>query len=386
MNNPNLFWFHCGRCGSLFQSPAGDLADRLCSTCGADPSLGLVESLVAAVAPGAETLPSADTQSDRPGSRRNRSGTQRKRRHLMLKLAAGWAVVLAVIVFGARWLWNEEDTGQTPTVTTAKTASVSNEDVDFLNRVSPKCAGIFSEFLAAGTPESRNQFVLTPILTSSRMARFYGLNPMARVDPQSLKLAASAVLKLPAGKALETQWNGTDGRKIEAVFREENGEWRLDWDHFARYSDYPWALFLAGSGAAEGEFRLLMRERLADERKTSDSLSLVLYAPRFGQPGEVGMQSPEFLVARTSSDGKLLDAAFKLARSGGQVFGSTLANLNPEGMIRVRVNVRRLEVNMERKFEIAKVIACHWYALDEPGVVPAAEPAAADPPAATSGP
>lgn len=342
-----------------------------------------MESTVAAVAPGVETIPKTDAQPDHPGSRRNRSGTQRKHRHVMPKLAAAWAVVLAVIVLGARWWWNEEDTGAPPTVPLANTATLSNEDMDFLNLVLPKCAAIFSEFLAAGTPETRNQFVLAPVLTSSRMARFYGLNPMTRVDAQSLKLAASAVLKRPAGKALETQWDGSEGRKIEAFFREENGEWRLDWDHYARYSDYPWALFLAGSGPAEGEFRLLVRERLADERKASDTLSLVFYAPRFGQPGEVGFQSPEFLVSRNSPDGKLLDAAFKLARGGGQVFGSTLANLNPEGMIRVRVNVRRLEVNMERKFEIVKVLACHWYALDEPGVATAA--AADDRPQATSG-
>lgn len=380
MNSPNLFWFHCGRCGSLFQSPAGDLADRLCSTCGADPCLSLVESPVAAVAPATEAIPAVDPPSDRQGTRRKVSGTQRKHRYFMLKLAAGWALVLAVIVFGARWLWNDAAPGQTPTAVPAKTVAMSNEDMEFLNRVAPKCAGIFSEFLAAGTPETRNQFVLTPILTSSRMALFYGLNPLTHVDPQSLKLAASTVLKLPAGKALETQWNATDGRKIEAVFREENGEWRLDWDHYARYSDYPWALFLAGSGEGEGEFRLLVRERLADERKASDALSLVLYAPRFGQPGEVGFASPEFMVSRHSRDGKLLDAAFQLARGGGQVFGSTLANLNPEGMIRARVKVRRLEVNMERKFEIGQVLACHWYALDEPGVAPAAA-ADAPPPA-----
>ena len=385
MNNSNLFWFHCGRCASLFQSPAGEMAERLCSKCGADPSLGLVDPTAPGVASGAQPLPAGNPPFESPGIRRNRNGTQRKHRHLMLKIAAGWAVVLAMIILGARWMWDEEPSGSTPTAPSAKTATLSNEDIHFLNRVSPKCAGIFSEFLASGTPESRNQFVLTPVLTSSRMARFYGLNPLTHVDAQSLVLAASAVLKLPAGKALETQWNVSDGRKIEALFREENGEWRLDWDYYARYSDYPWALFLADSGAAEGEFRLLVRERLADERKDADALSLVFYAPRFGQPGEVGFQSPEFLVSRNSPDGKLLGAAFKLARGGGQAFGSTLANLNPEGMIRVRVKIRRLQADMERKFEIVKVLACHWYALDEPGVATAAKPAAADAPPVTPG-
>ena len=370
MTDPPLFWFHCGRCGSLFQGPAGDQDERLCPKCGGEASLGILESPADAVTSGAETLATADPQS---GKRRNRSGKLRSNRYLMWQLAAGWALVLALIVIGARLLWSDHDSAPAATAAGPKTAALSNEDMAFLNSAAPKCGEIFAGFLAAGTPEARNQFVLQPVLTSSRMARFYGSNPMTNIDPAALRLVGSAVLNLPAGKAVETVWNWTDGRQIDAVFCEENGEWRLDWDHYARYSDYPWALFLAGSGAAEGEFRLLARERLADERKGADAISLVLYAPRFGQPGELGFQSPEFLVSRNGRDGQLLDAAFRLARRGGHVFDSKLENLNPEGMIRVRLKVRRLEVNLERKFDISQVVACHWYAVNEPGVAPSAD-------------
>ena len=105
----------------------------------------------------------------------------------------------------------------------------------------------------------------------------------------------------------------------------------------------------------------------------------MLYAPRFAHPGETGFQSPEFLVPRNTRDGQLLDAAFQLARRGGQVFDSKLPNLNPQGMIRVRVKVRRFESDLERKFEIVEVLACHWYAVADPGVTPAAP--TEDPPA-----
>jgi len=351
---------------------------RLCSKCGADPSLGILEAPADAVAPGVETISSPDAKS---GDRRNRGGKPRHYRYLMWQLAAGWALVLALIVLGARWLWPSDEPAPGSTAATPAASTLSNEDMAFLNSAAPKCGETFSGFLAAGTPEGRNQFVLKPVITSSRMARFYGSNPMTHVEPATIHLLGSSVLKLPGGKAVETVWNWTDGRQIDAVFREENGEWRLDWDHYARYSDYPWALFLAGTGVSEGEFRLLARERLPDERKGDDAISLVLYAPRFSQPGEVGFQSPEFLVSRNGRDGRLLDAAFKLARSGGRVFDSKLENLNPEGMIRVRLKVRRLEVNMERKFEITQVLACHWYAVDEPGVEPSADAVA--PPQAT---
>jgi hypothetical protein len=243
-----------------------------------------------------------------------------------------------------------------------------DDDIALLNEGGRKCGEALGGFLSAGAPEQRNQFVLAPIATASRMARFYSLNPMANIDPAALRLEKSVVVNLPGEKAIETRWITPDGRNFDAAFREEHGEWRLDWDHFARYSDYPWSLFLAGSGVPEGEFRLLARERLAEERKDLDTISIVLYAPRFGHPRETGFQSPEFLVSRNKPEGKLLDAAFKLARSGKQVYGSKLPDQNPEGMIRVRVKVKRTEVDGERRFEITAVKACHWYSIDDPGV------------------
>ena len=287
----------------------------------------------------------------------------------MAKLVICWSLFLLAVVFGARHLMHGEQSRAQPYVSQAAAKRViPDADVVLLSEAAPLCNQTFSEFLAATTPEGRTQFVLTPITTAARMARFYSLNPQTEIDPQSLALANSAVLHLPGRRAIETQWRATDGRTTDAVFIEENGEWRLDWDHFARFSDYPWALFLSGSEMEHGEFRLLARERLAAERKNADAISVVLYAPRFGNSGETGFQSPEFLIKRNTRNGRLLDAAFKLDREGARVFGVNLPNINPEGLIRVRVKVHRLEQGGERRFEIEEVVACHWYSVDAPGV------------------
>jgi len=200
------------------------------------------------------------------------------------------------------------------------------------------------------------------------MNRFYAENPSVNIDPQTLKITHSSVVHLPSGPAIETHWSSSDGYELDSVFIKENDEWRLDWDHFARYSDYPWPLFLAGSGGAFSEFRLLARERLAEERKNADAISIVLYAPRFGYTMEPGFQSPEFLIRRDTKNGRLLDAAFKLERENKRVFGAKFSNNNPAGFIRVRVKVRRSEKDLERGFELEEVVACHWYSVDAPGV------------------
>jgi hypothetical protein len=287
----------------------------------------------------------------------------------MLKLVLAWTAVLILIVVGARKLFHQGTTErQSESTSISLDSETRAEEITFQNEVGPLSHRTFSEFLAASTPEERNQFVLTPITTASRMARFYSLNPLTHIDPASLTLANIAVLNLPGGRALETLWNTQDGRQLDAVFAQEGGEWRIDWDHFVRFSDFPWPLFLAGSGEPTGEFRLLARERLADERKDADTVSIVLYAPRFGSLIETGLQSPEFLIPRASENGKLLDGAFKLEREGKRPFGVQLPNANPEGLIRVRVKVHRIEEALGRRFELEKVIACHWYSVDEPGV------------------
>ncbi len=289
----------------------------------------------------------------------------------MLKLVGGWVALLALIVGGAKFLWpdNQNSYGDTQ-LEADKAATINREDDNRqLNEALPGCAKTFSSFLAAGGFEERSQFVLNPVTATSRMVRFYSQNPLTSLDPETLQSSAKELIRLPdQTKVINTQWTTPDGKTIEGSFQQQQGEWLLDWEHFARYSDYPWALFLAGSGPAEGEFRLLARERLAEERKASPTISLVLYAPRFGKPLDPGFQSPEFLVSRNHRNGKILDAAFKQMREGNAVFNSSLPNPNPDGMIRVRVKVRRVDDNQLRSFEITDVIACHWMSVDETGV------------------
>ena len=361
-----MFWFHCGRCGALFQSQVGDLENRLCSKCGFDPATGILE---AAAEPEPARLPQPAATAESPNHQGKHTIRRRKNRHLMAKLVAGWSLVLVLIIFGAKKLWPEQAaSSHQHTANSTDAETISDLDMKLLEEAGPKCLETFSNFLAATTPEERNQFVLAPVSTASRMARFYSLNPLTNIDPSTTRLERNAVIEMAGGKAIETLWQGSEGKRYDALFREENGEWRLDWEHFARYSDYPWSQFLAGDGPTEGEFRLLARERLAKERKNEETISLVLYAPRFGRPEESGFQSPEFLVPRRDPAGQLLDNAFQLARDGRRVFGSSLPHIDPDGMIRVRVKVKRTEVNLERKFEITEVNACHWFSTDDPGV------------------
>lgn len=352
----------------MFKSPPGDSDERYCPECGLDPSLGIdaptLDRQVIPLPP--EVILKEDSGSSGQDERSPRK--RRKRSYFMLKLIAGWSLLIIAILFGANYQWGGKKDHSEFVSKSQKKAELSGEDLAFLDDASPLVANAFVGFLSANNTEMRNQFVLDPVTTASRMARFYSMNPLVNIPPDTVSFKQRAILELPTGRAIETLWTTTDGSEIDAVFVQQENEWRLDWDHFARNSTYPWALFLAGSGEPEGEFRLLARQRLADERKNADAISIVLYAPRFGSPGETGFQSPEFLIKRDTRDGRLLDAAFKLEKAGNRVYNVNLPNPNPEDIIRVRVKVRRIEAPEGRRFELKEVIACHWYSVDDPGV------------------
>lgn len=360
----NTSWFHCGRCGSLFLSTPGESDDRFCANCGCKPSLGIEPLSLETAAPQISDQPIDAAGRKRVGQSKSKDA------FLLVKLFTVWVLVLGGIVVVARKKWPKQAPPVvTPKVESAMKAVAAAEDVALLEEAGKLCLTSFSGFLAATSPEEQNQFVRNPIETAPRMARFYNMNPLGTIDAKTLSSRGAAVVHLPGVQAVETHLSSPDGRLLDAVFIKENDEWRLDWEHYARFSDYPWALFLAGNGEVEGEFRLLARERLPEERKDEATISLVLYAPRFGYANDTGLQSPEFLVRRDTRNGKLLDAAFKLERSGQRIFNVNLPSINPEGLIRVRAKIRRFVVEGERRFEIKDVIACHWYSVDDPGVV-----------------
>jgi hypothetical protein len=293
-----------------------------------------------------------------------------KGRYFALKLVAIWALVMATLAVGGHFFWRDNSHGNQGKLAdrVVKDSQTASEN-HFLSQAYTKCAENLSGFLAAGTPEVRNQFVRTPLDTAGRMARFYQENPFENFDVSGIRGKGTGVIHLGDGRKLvETRWAAADGRTFDAVFFEEQDGWRLDWEEFVRYSEHPWHLFLSGSGDGEGEFRLYARERLAGQRIGKDDILIALHAPRFGHPGEATDASAELSVDQDSEAGRILLQAFEIRKEGGRVYGSSLPNQDPEDMIRVRVKVRRADSPTGRTFTIEEVKACHWLSIDDSGL------------------
>jgi hypothetical protein len=247
--------------------------------------------------------------------------------------------------------------------------TMADEKIALMNRALPDCHAALAGFLTGGTPEVCNQFVADPIRMAGKMAIFYQRNPYPVMDVKNLKRIAQEPIKVGDEWMIETRWQGQEGIEFDAFFRKDRETWKLDWEHFSRYGVYLWPLFLAGEGPDEAEFRLLARKLGGDDEaeRVGSRLRFTLLSPVFGKAAETGMESPEFVVVRGSDEELLLGAAFAASESGDVRFGGSLKAMEPEGLIRVRVKIKRSESGGVRRFDLLKVRACHWLGSDVVG-------------------
>jgi hypothetical protein len=353
----------------MFRARTGDNELRRCDSCGRDPShdqWDVGASFSTAVLPPLRERAESASALELPKVRRQR------KKNTVLVMFLLWAGFMGLLVFLGRHFWQNPDLSAQRDGRERPRSAASYLEEKLLNDHLPAIYRTFAAHVVAANDEQRAQMVLDPIRVAPRMVRFFELNPLIRLDLECMISRSSKVLSLPEGEAVEVLWVSQD-RVYDTAFLRQNGEWRLDWEHFARYSDFPLSLFLAGSGPDEAEFRLFARERLAEERKHEPEISIVLYSAVAGKPREAGVQTPEFLVPRHTPMGKRLAAAFDQARKGERPFGSRLEVEEPEDLIRLRVRIRRKEVDGIRVYEITDVPACHWYGMTNAAGVPEEE-------------
>ena len=368
-------WFHCGSCGSLFESIYGSGVARVCTECGKIAGIVTKESSPRITDTERGSVPNQIGFEKQPEFLIDDSGRRavRKKRsaNMMMKIVLAWTVILLLAVWmrtrGTRATVEKEELEQVASRMTKGT--LADEDIALLNEALPDCHRTLGGFLTAGTPEGRNQFVVDPIETAGKMATFYSYNPLHRVQVEGLQRIDQELLRVGNSWMILTRWKDTNGIEFDVLFSRNSGKWRLDWNHFSQYSGYPWTLFLAGEGPDEAEFRLLARQRLSDSdsEKVGSRLIFTMCTPGFGNSGDIGMESPDFVIDRQSEEGLLIRAAFADCAADRRLFGQEMKN--PEGaeLIRLHVRVKRSEFGGKRTFNLEKIISCHWIDCAEVG-------------------
>lgn len=367
-----LSWYHCGRCGSLFQSVKHASKGRLCRECGFSPIPPTADKNTQKVhfTKTVNHIENIHKNTQKTAQTAQTAARRKKSSHFLVSFVAILFTATGLVALAIKTIWSVEEIPKPVANTSVIETAPENQNFALIDKHADKCWDTLKNFLQSGLPEQRSQYVSQPVTAVTRMTRHQDFEEMGNITPPTLKSSQWNVVSIGAEKSIELFWMNEDGRSFDALFKKEQEEWLIDWEYFVRYSDMPFAVFLSGNGDTEGEFRLLARERLAEDRKHQPTISIMFYAPVFGRPAETGVPSPEFLIERNSPAGKLLEAAFAASKNKKRPFNSKTPNLDPEGMIRVRVKLRRSGEMDVRAFELIELKACHWYSSDLPGFEP----------------
>ena len=357
-------WFHCSRCGALFRAAADAEQRGSCPECGGDPVADSeVAETPAPVLIRRKVRKPKERSSSGSGSGSGRSkhhSRSRKKARALAVFVVIWAVVLGT---AATWLRSRSsDANSSTSVLDEPTVGgQAMEDNHLIHDQLDNCSARLAQFLSAGDIGGQTPHVLRAKEIVTEMAGALNYEPILR-SSVSLSWLYHRVIHTPGGRAIETIWKNDDGKQVEAVFFEEEGEWKIDWHAFTRAGSEPWPLFVSGRGKGEGQFRVLARERIGAKGRDPEFIGLVLYTPKPGHPGEAIAPSPEIRVPRDSEMGRAIEEAFAERAKDLGAFGSGVVQYDPDEMIRLHVRVTR-EGEEERIFKITDLIATHWMEL-----------------------
>lgn len=313
---------------------------------------------------------SLSTADAAPVSTRQSSERKRKKDHSIIKFVLGWSVCLALIAGFIKWKFNPETpvttTPDTTTKNDQKALTLESENIDLLAQAHPSILETANGFFSTNTPDALPQFCRE----RSRLASiiFNDGPKVSLFKPETSQLIVRNVIRPGGVPMIETIWSDDRDRKMEIVFVKEEDRWVIDWESYAKSSTLPWSIFQGADGDDEGVFRLLVRQRRADEAGNDLNMSIVFYEPGFLHGAQLGLVTPQFLVNRKTRNGRLIIAALEARKNNQPIFGSIFPQADPPNTARVCVKIRRRVVGEEKVFELVDVLACHWMGIDELGV------------------
>lgn len=216
------------------------------------------------------------------------------------------------------------------------------------------------------TPPSEREAVR--ILRSALEARDVDIihqyvHETSEVDVEEM-LGFFAAIPEREGEALPFEWTGTTesdrlqiqglnvyfekdflrSARMAMLLPDEDGEWKLDFPSFARWSDPPLDLFDSGDGYPGGRVRVILAQDQYFNGPFADDREWACYA----------VYSPD-----------IDTTAFVYSRIGSPENRQVRALLEREGgMVRANVEIRRTDGALRNQFELTRVIAGDWLAVE----------------------
>jgi len=306
---------------------------------------------------------------------------RRKEKNKTLYLFLGsWILVVAVIV---AFFHNAKPKDSAPTDVTDADHIAAERALKhdlFLQKHGSEVARVFKRFLAASVEGGKLQFIDQSSRLATKFGRFYEFESEVKVDPATLKMEEVRVVEFAEDKAdpaIEIVWRSEEGERIESLCVWDGESWKVDWEHFVRYSSEPWALFKLQSGKSSGEFRVYARyKELGKNIEDSDSIKIALYGP--SRPG-VSLEriydgdEPDVEFPTTSDLGQqyiqIRKEYLEREKNDDWKFGSKLGSRDPGRMIRLTVRLEwGKDAQKQPVVKLKEIIEPSWFGARVQGI------------------
>jgi len=386
--------YHCIECGSLFESSIGSIQDQRCPVCG-NPPMGKVlagterDRVIAPVKRSSDThshpdrsgvnqksqaIYEATLEAQRNKRRGHVKGTKSKgkinRTNITIWVMMGSWLAVAILLVN-HFKPKEDKTGATIEMDSERQrimrqAEEKKKRILIEAAVRP-CEQAMTSFLNSQSAAGKAQHVYQGVKLSGVMHRYHRENPSFSSTRSTIRILKGGFLNVPGEKVIGTLCQNSLGERFEAIFIYEDKEWKVDWKSLVRYDARPWSLFPSGADGDEGEYRLYMRVRDADEDFQSKEMIIVFYKPRMYFKTEYsGLASKSVRVAIDSDLGQRIQSMLKSEETlEKDPYGLSIGAIDPSGYHRVRVKMRlHKEEGKDAEMELVDILADHWYGFD----------------------
>ena len=285
-------------------------------------------------------------------------GSKKARRTLIVSLIVG-LIILAGLAISFNTLTNILVQSEDPPSTIDGSLTIAEEN-EWKN-IGYKCIIRLNQFLGSDGIFDKVKHVYSPDIDQIEL--FY----LTKKHEHSRSIVNLTKLKVISRERANIVFTDSLGRKIEAAFIKDKGQWLLDWKHFVNKGTMPFDQFLSEKPSDTHSFRLYFTE---NKYGSFQQITLLDTQPNNILPQINEVSSVSMSVDQTNPQYSALMNLIKTSKNYA-IFNKTLSSVDvgsfgsrdPFANYRVNISLKWIQVDGDTVLKIEKINAAHW--LDE---------------------
>ena len=350
-------YYYCRSCHSIYYSAVGGSSRLNCTKCKDTAA----EGGIAASGARYKTAPKkVRKRSKEPSAYTGRSRSKKsKPRNPTFSLA-----VIAFIILlgcGALFFFKGGDQNVSANITEEDTSD-SELAIDAYNKKKlkealPECLEALKSFVSAKETVDKTLHVYQGSRLAYKMEKYYAANPtlIGSITVEAVK--SSIYNEINDHSLVDIVFTDDSGDLKEIAFIKEDGEWKLDWESYVRYSSMSWFRFVNTEEAIEGEFRLYIKKFNFGSEFEEEYLTFQLYPPSANVNKKISGRGAQRILLPLSGPHTSILNQLSQDVDNSEEHSFT----DPAGYARVNLKLRLdYDEKNQPSIELLDILATHW--------------------------